>query len=227
MKEEDCYSARQKPSGGPFNLSILVVCLRKKKKKKGSWNIGIMTKATGKRGKNHCKKAYRWTQTKKAVVLGKCSCRKKWKDSQWIWMEKKQWTRNSMCCISKKRVVKISASERGWRLVHTAAHPPSSSVTYSLHWGRWSLFQVQHLYHVVSNNNNKKKKIERKQICDFGPLVVANLSCMLGQWWQDYRWLLREWNGLFVTGNCLKFCGRVALNSFQSQRHCKTKYLSL
>lgn len=34
MKEEDCYSARQKPSGGPFNLSILVVYLRKKKKEK-------------------------------------------------------------------------------------------------------------------------------------------------------------------------------------------------
>lgn len=62
MKEEDCYSARQKPSGGPFNLSILVVHLRKKKE-----NIGIMTKVTGKRGKNLCKKAYRWTQTKKVL----------------------------------------------------------------------------------------------------------------------------------------------------------------
>lgn len=34
MKEEDCYSARQKPSGGPFNLSSLAVSQKKEKEKK-------------------------------------------------------------------------------------------------------------------------------------------------------------------------------------------------
>lgn len=65
MKEEDCYSARQKRSGGPFNLSSLV-----SKKIQKYW---IMTTATRKRGNNLYKNAYRWTQTKKSVVLEKCS----------------------------------------------------------------------------------------------------------------------------------------------------------
>lgn len=203
MKEEDCYSARQKPSGGPFNLSSLAVSQKKEKEKKKWINIRLWPQPLGKRGKDLCNKnAY---------------------FSQWIWMGEKQWTRNSMCCISKKRGVKISASERGRKLVHTAAHLPPSSVTYSLHWGRWSLFQVQHLYHVVSN---KKKKIEKKKLW-FWASFEAKVSRVLGQWWQEDRWLPHERDGLFLTGNSLKICARVALNLFQSLLHWKMLFLSL
>lgn len=138
-----------------------------------------MTKVTGKRGKNLCKKAYRWTQTKKVLCQGSAAVGKSEKIHSGYEWKKKQWTRNSMCCISKKRGVKISASERGWRLVHTAAHPPPPSVTYSLHWGRWSLFQVRHLYHVVSNNNNKKKRQKENKSVILGLLLQR--TCMLGQ----------------------------------------------
>lgn len=68
MKEEDCYSARQKPSGGPFNLSILVVYLIKKKKRKAAEILELWPKSLAREERTFVKKkAYRWTQTKKVL----------------------------------------------------------------------------------------------------------------------------------------------------------------
>lgn len=76
-----------------------------------------MTTATGKRGKNLYKNAYRWTQTKKKKVqyqrsaaVGKSE--KIHSGYKWEKKKEKQWTRDSVCRIPKKRGVKISASKR-------------------------------------------------------------------------------------------------------------------
>lgn len=61
-----------------------------------------MTKATGKRGKNLCKKAYRWTQTKKVLCQGSAALGKSEKiHSGYKW--KKSSGQETACAASRKR----------------------------------------------------------------------------------------------------------------------------